>query len=52
MRPPTARTNSVVVMGGIDAHESRNAAVIDIEAAYLQLENDQRITTAVCGKTA
>ena len=38
--------------GVIDAHERRNVAIIDVENAFLQSENDQRIIIAICGKTA
>ena len=40
---PTARTGSVIMTGVIYAHERRNIAIIDVENAFLQSENDQRI---------
>ena len=49
---PTARTDSVIMTGVIDAHEGRNVAVIDVQNAFLQSENDQRIIIATRGKTA
>ena len=49
---PTARTDSVIMTGMIDAHERRNVAIIDVENAFLQSENDQRIMMAIRGKTA
>lgn len=49
---PTARTDSVIMSGVIDAHERRNVAVIDVENAFLQSDNDQRIIMAIRGKTA
>ena len=38
--------------GVVDAHEGRNIAIIDVENAFLQLENDQRIIMVIRGKTA
>ena len=38
--------------GVADAHERRNIAIIDVENAFLQSENDQRIIMAIHGKTA
>ena len=38
--------------GVVDAHERRNIAIIDVENAFLQSENDQRIIMAIRGKTA
>ena len=49
---PTARTDSVIMTGVIDAHERRHVAIIDVENAFLQSENDQRIIMAIRGKTA
>ena len=49
---PTARTDSVIATGVIDAHERMDIAIIDVENAFLQSENDQRIIMAVRGKTA
>ena len=49
---PTARTDSVIMTGVVDAHERRNIAIIDVENAFLQSENDQRIIMAIRGKTA
>ena len=49
---PTAKTDSVIMTGVIDAHEGRNIAIIDVENAFLQSENDQRIIMAIHGKTA
>ena len=41
---PTARTDSVLIMTGvIGAHECRNIAIIDVENAFLQSENNQRM---------
>ena len=40
---PTARTDSVIMTGVVDAHERRNIAIIDVENVFLQSENDQRI---------
>ena len=48
----TARTDSVIMTGVVDAHEGRNIAVIDVENAFLQSENDQRIIMAIRGKKA
>ena len=44
---PTARTDSVIMTGVIDAHERRHVAIIDVENAFLQSENDQRIIMAI-----
>ena len=49
---PTARTDSVIMTGVVDAHERRHIAIIDVENAFLQSENDQRIIMAIRGKTA
>ena len=49
---PTARTDSVIMTGVVDAHERRNIAIIDVENAFLQSENDQRIIMAIRGQTA
>ena len=49
---PTARTDSVIMTGVVDAHERRNIAIIDVENAFLQSENYQRIIMAIRGKTA
>ena len=49
---PTARTDSVVMTGAIDAHEGRNIAIIDVENDFLQSENDQMIIMRIRGKTA
>ena len=49
---PTARTDSVVMTGVVDAHERRNIAIIDVENAFLQSKNDQRIIMVIRGKTA
>ena len=38
--------------GVIDAHERRHVAVADVENAFLQSDNDQRIIMAIRGKTA
>ena len=38
--------------GVIDAHEGRNTAIIDVENAFLQSENDQRIIMTIRGKSA
>ena len=32
---PTARTDSIIMTGVIDAHEGRNIAIIDVENAFL-----------------
>ena len=47
----TARTDSVIMAGVVDAYERQNIAIIDAENAFLQSENDQRIIMAICGKT-
>merc|ERR1711966_624925 len=49
---PTARTDSVIMTGVVDAHERRNIAITDVENAFLQSENDQRIIMAIRGQTA
>ena len=49
---PTARTDSVIMTGVIDAHERRHVAVADVENAFLQSDNDQRIIMTIRGKTA
>ena len=49
---PTARTDSIITTGVIDAHEGQDVAVIDVQNAFLQSENDQRIIMAIRGKTA
>ena len=49
---PTARTDSVIMTGVVDAHERRHIAIIDVENAFLQSENDQMIIIAIRGKTA
>ena len=49
---PTARTDSVIMTGVVDAHERRNIAIIDVENAFLQSENDQSIIMAIRGETA
>ena len=50
---PTARTDSVIMMGIIDAHKRRNGvAIMDVKNVFLRSENDQRIIMAVHGKTA
>ena len=49
---PTARTDSVIMTGVIDAYEHRDVAIIDVQNAFLQSENDQRIIMAIRGKTA
>ena len=49
---PTARTDSVIMTGVIDAHEGINIAIIDVENVFLQAENDQRIIIVIRGKTA
>ena len=36
----------------VDAHDHRHIAIIDVENAFLQSENDQRIIMAIRGKTA
>ena len=38
--------------GVIDAHERRHVAIADVENAFLQSDNDQRIIMAIRGKTA
>jgi hypothetical protein len=38
--------------GVIDAHERRDVAIIDVQNAFLQSENDERIIMAIRGKTA
>ena len=48
---PTAQRDSVIMTGVIDAHEGRNIATIDVENAFLQSENDQRIIITIRGKT-
>ena len=40
------------MIGVIDAHEHRNVAVIDVENAVLQSDDDQIIIMAIRGKTA
>ena len=49
---PTARTDSVIMTGVVDAHERRHIAIIDVENPFLQSENDQRIIMAIRDKTA
>ena len=49
---PTARTDTVIMAGVIDAHEGRNIAIIDVENAFLESDNEQRIIMAIHGKTA
>ena len=49
---PTARTDSVIMTRVIDAHERRHVAMADVENAFLQSDNDQRIIMAIRGKTA
>ena len=50
--PPTAWTDSIIMTSMIDAHEGWDVAVINIQNAFLQSENDQRIIMAIRGKTA
>ena len=38
--------------GAVDAHESINIAIIDVENAFLQSEPDQMIIMAIHGKAA
>ena len=49
---PTAQTDSVIMTNVIDAHERRHVAIADVENAFLQSDNDQRIIMAIRGKTA
>lgn len=49
---PTARTDSVIVTGVVDAHEHRNVAIINAQNTFVQSENDERIILAIRGKTA
>ena len=49
MSSPTARTVSVIMTGVVDAHKRRNKVIIDVENAFLQSENDQRIIMAIRG---
>jgi hypothetical protein len=49
---PTARTDSVILTGVIDAHERSAVSIIDVENAFLQSDNDQRIIMTIHGKTA
>ena len=42
----------MIMAGVMDAHERRHIAIIDVENAFLQSENDQRIIMAIRGKTA
>lgn len=49
---PAARTDSVIMTSVVDACERRNMAIIDVQNAFLQSENDQRIIMAIRGKTA
>ena len=44
---PTAKTDSIIMTGVIDAHGGRNIAIIDVENAFLQSENDQMIIMCV-----
>ena len=52
MGPVSGRLPSVIMTGVVDAHERRNIAIIDVENAFLQSENDRRIIMAIRGKTA
>ena len=46
---PTARTDSVIMTGVIDAHERRDVAVIDVQNAFLQSKNNLRIIMIIRG---
>ena len=43
----TAKTDSIIMTGVIDAHQCRNTAIIDAENAFLQSDNDQRLIMAI-----
>ena len=49
---PTVATDSIFLIGVVDAAEKRAVAILDIANAFLHAENDEKILMLLSGKLA
>ena len=47
---PTVTTDSIFLIGLIDAHEGRSVSILDTANTFLQAHNDERVLMLLQGK--